>query len=94
MIEMIEPIKPVYTHTDRRKTEWEMTRRIDVHRLPDGSVQLRIIAESEREDAVSLPKLLSAKEAEKLGRVLLCMDDTPLDGLIERAAKYGDNTDE
>ena len=67
------------------KTEFEITRSIEAYRKTNGDVELRIAAEREGNDPVSLPYTLSAVDAEKLGRVLLCIDDTNFDGLVERA---------
>ena len=77
--------KAAFKHRTPAKTEFEITRSIIAHRAPNGDVELRITAKSEGHDPVSLAYMLSAGDAEKLGRVLLCIDDTNFDGLVERA---------
>ena len=63
----------------------KIIRGIKMYRKPDGSVELRITVERRRHDLMSLPYILSANEAAKLGRALLCIDDTNFEGLIERS---------
>ena len=69
--------------------EFEITRSIEAYRKPNGDVELRIAAETEGHDPVSLAYILSADDAAKLGSVLMCIDDTTFDELIERSQVGG-----
>ena len=82
-------MNPIFKLKTLANTEFEITRSIEAYRKPNGDVELRIAAEREWDDPVSLPYTLSADDAAKLGRVLLCIDDTTFDGLIERSQVGG-----
>ena len=75
----------VFERKTYAETEFEITRSIEAYRKINGDVELRIAAEREGNDPVSLTYTLSAVDAEKLGRVLLCIDDTNFDELVTRA---------
>ena len=78
--------KAAFERKTYAETEFDITRSIEVYRKPNGDVELRIAAEREGNDPASLPYTLSAVDAEKLGRVLLRIEDATFDELVERAA--------
>ena len=77
-------MNPIFKCKTYAKTEFEITRSIGAYRKPNGDVELRIAAEREGHDPVSLPYILSADDAEKLGRVLLCIEQG-FGGLVARS---------
>ena len=79
----------IFEHKKYRTTEFDIGRSIVVDRQPDGGVLIRISAESEGQDAVSLPMTLSREDADRLGRMLLCSEDKTFDEIISRAEKHG-----
>ena len=79
-------MNPIFERKTYAKTEFEITRSIEAYRKTNGDVELRIAAETEGHDPVSLAYILSADDAEKIGRVLLCIEDATFDELVERAA--------
>jgi len=82
----------IFEHKKYRTTEFDIGRSIVVDRQPDGGVLIRISAESEGQDTVSLPIELSREDADRLGRVLLCSEDETFDEIVSRASKYGGDT--
>ena len=83
---MIE--REIFEAHTRRKTEWDVARKIIVKRRPDGCIHVIIYKETEWDDAEFISKLLTADEAERLGHALLCSDET-FNAITERAEKRG-----
>ena len=60
------------TDEDPEKTgEYEIARNIEVRDHEDGNIEIRVIQQTLRTDAVSLPKILSPIEAINLGVALI-----------------------
>ena len=80
--------KPIFEHKIPAKTEYEVTRGIEVRRKPDGDVEIRVMCETEWDDQASLPLILSPELAAKMAHAILGVDET-LGDVIDRAVKYG-----
>jgi hypothetical protein len=77
--------EPIFEYKTYAKNESEITRGIEAYRKPNGDIELRITAEDEWNDPISLPYTLSPELAAELGQKLLCIDEG-FDGIVERAA--------
>ena len=80
--------KPIFEHKIPAKTEYEVTRGIEVRRKPDGDVEIRVSAETERDDPISFPMVLSPELATQMAHTMLGVDEA-FGGVIDRAVKYG-----
>jgi len=83
--------KPIFEHKTYAMTEYEVTRGIEVRRKPDGDVAIRVTCETEWDDQVSLPMVLSPELATRMAHAMLGVDDA-FDGVIDHAVKYGNDT--
>ena len=87
---MIKREDEIFNSYTRRITEWDTARGIKAYRNPDGTVGIQISSETEWEDAEYKSKTITAEEAERLGRALLCMEDNGFDAVIGRAAAWSE----
>jgi len=72
------------------KDEWSIARGIEARRNTDGGVEVKIVRETERDDMIYMQKTITAEEAERLGRALLCMEDSEFDAVIRRAMEWSE----
>lgn len=75
----------IFEDTTMTKHEYGVHSSISAARHPDGSVGIKVDHWTDDTDKTAIPYVLSAEDAERLGRTLLCMDNSTFDGLMYRA---------
>lgn len=90
----MKPIKDgaeIFSSYTPRITEWDTARGIKAYRNSDGTVDIRVSSETEWKDAEYKLKNITAEEATRLGKALLCIPDSEDFGeIISRAAAWSE----
>lgn len=79
----------IFHQVTPRESEWDVSHDLGARRWANGSVMITIGSWSERSDKTGIDYLLTADEADRLGRALCCVEGDTFDGLADRAKKFG-----
>ena len=80
----------IFKHGCLAKTEFEISRAIELRRSENGDIEIRVSAERGGSDAISLPMVLSPDKAVEMAHAVLAIDGS-FDSIVERATKFGDD---